>query len=379
MDETISTTLSYDILRKRYLLRISSTEDQSDEQLERIHGRMCMKHRLYVYSRRILEAERHEEFIREVVEAMNDLHNSTTAEMTFRVEHRVDDEMGEEDDEEDDIEGEEGVAHMSLADTVSSEERRRVIYEIARGLYIASNTLVGMALFDMLLQDVALIPANAKAYNMDDLQSSSKGMRGFNDVRPSSSTFHAHRGIWCPFPSINALVSPILNGTTLTQKELNYNGNGSKKDIGAYGYGSVAWKEQLNGWKTKDKSSQMQMIEGRYPNGGVAANEPKILTLILDFLACHHLIFNITHYLNEIDDVDNYYGTFEDVLEHSSWKAYAIPTRRHKLEIAIDAKGERLEVTYQVFDKMSSRDVIFWNVMIASMCQFGSSKTKQDV
>eukprot|EP01018_Ginkgo_biloba_P037526 Gb_31853 [translate_table: standard] len=47
------------------------------------------------------------------------------------------------------------------------------------------------------------------------------------------------------------------------------------KDIGAYGYGSVAWKERVDGWKTKDKSSQMQMTEGRYPNGAVAANEPE--------------------------------------------------------------------------------------------------------
>ncbi|XP_057852533.2 E3 ubiquitin-protein ligase UPL1 isoform X1 [Cryptomeria japonica] len=75
-----------------------------------------------------------EEFIHGTVEVTTDLHNSTT-EVSFRVEHRADDEMGDEEDdedmdddveeededededEEDDIEGEEGTAHMSLADT----------------------------------------------------------------------------------------------------------------------------------------------------------------------------------------------------------------------------------------------------------------------
>lgn len=79
--------------------------------------------------------EREEQFIRASVEVTTDRHNSAAAELTFRVEHRADDEMGDEDDdedmddegeeededededEEDDIEGEDGAAHMSLADT----------------------------------------------------------------------------------------------------------------------------------------------------------------------------------------------------------------------------------------------------------------------
>lgn len=80
-------------------------------------------------------AEREEQFIHASVEVTTDRHNSAAAELTFRVEHRADDEMGDEDDdedmddegeeededededEEDDIEGEDGAAHMSLADT----------------------------------------------------------------------------------------------------------------------------------------------------------------------------------------------------------------------------------------------------------------------
>ncbi|XP_059073973.1 cellulose synthase A catalytic subunit 7 [UDP-forming] [Cryptomeria japonica] len=46
------------------------------------------------------------------------------------------------------------------------------------------------------------------------------------------------------------------------------------KDIGAYGYGNVAWKERLDGWKSKEnKSGQLQMTDGKYQNGGIPPNE----------------------------------------------------------------------------------------------------------
>eukprot|EP01018_Ginkgo_biloba_P024602 Gb_37454 [translate_table: standard] len=66
--------------------------------------------------------------------------------------------------------------------------------------------LVGRALFDMFFEDVELIPS----YNGDDLLYN-QALKGcevgrVNDVRPSSTTFH--RGIWSPFPSIDAHVSP---------------------------------------------------------------------------------------------------------------------------------------------------------------------------
>eukprot|EP00246_Nothoceros_aenigmaticus_P012626 TRINITY_DN400_c0_g1_i1.p1 TRINITY_DN400_c0_g1~~TRINITY_DN400_c0_g1_i1.p1 ORF type:complete len:1103 (+),score=191.20 TRINITY_DN400_c0_g1_i1:225-3533(+) len=40
------------------------------------------------------------------------------------------------------------------------------------------------------------------------------------------------------------------------------------KDLAAYGYGSVAWKDRVESWKLRQEKMQMMMTEGGHPNGG---------------------------------------------------------------------------------------------------------------
>lgn len=40
------------------------------------------------------------------------------------------------------------------------------------------------------------------------------------------------------------------------------------KDLAAYGYGSVAWKDRVESWKLRQEKMQMTMTEGGQHNGG---------------------------------------------------------------------------------------------------------------
>ena len=48
------------------------------------------------------------------------------------------------------------------------------------------------------------------------------------------------------------------------------------KDLAAYGYGSVAWKDRVDSWKLRQEKMQMMMTEGGqlHPKGGDMDGDP---------------------------------------------------------------------------------------------------------